>query len=58
MEVDKPDTKPTPGPSEPSKLAVAANGANDVEMKDDLPAGASQVLYINNLNEKIKIDGE
>jgi RNA recognition motif-containing protein len=58
MEVDKPDTKPTPGPSEPSKLALPANGSTDVEMKDDLPEGASQVLYINNLNEKIKIDGK
>lgn len=29
----------------------------DVDMADALPEGASEVLYINNLNEKIKLEG-
>lgn len=37
-------------------LATAGEG-EDVEMKDALPDDASQVIYINNLNEKIKIEG-
>lgn len=29
----------------------------DVEMVESLPEGASEVLYLNNLNENIKLDG-
>lgn len=49
--------------------APAANGAQDTEMADgttttteqteeELPADANEVLYVNNLNERIKLKGE
>jgi hypothetical protein len=44
---------------EEKKDDVAVKGeSEDVEMKDVLEEGASEVIYINNLNEKIKLDGK
>lgn len=51
---------PTTSSSTTNGTTPAVNGAavvGDVEMGDSLPEGASEVIYINNLNEKIKLDG-
>ncbi|KAI5479801.1 U1 snRNP-associated protein Usp102 [Pseudohyphozyma bogoriensis] len=67
MDVDtQPPADPTPeaGPSShppaTNGAGAAANGGDatmdDVEEQEPLPEGASQVLYINNLSERIKID--
>ncbi|BGP15440.1 hypothetical protein JCM10213_005059 [Rhodosporidiobolus nylandii] len=54
------NSPPPPTDAAPSQPAPATNG--DVEMKDgtadpasDLPEGANEVVYVNNLNEKIKL---
>ena len=51
---------PPPTTSTTNGTAPAVNGVavgEDVVMGDALPEGASEVIYINNLNEKIKLDG-
>lgn len=72
MQVDEP-IKSEAGPSEPiistttngtteeeevKEEGEGGEGGEDVEMVDTLPEDASEVIYVNNLNEKIKIDGE
>ena len=53
-----------PSTSTPAPAREASNGApkeEDAEMADgtgdSLPEEASEVLYINNLNERIKVEG-
>lgn len=43
---------------EEEKVEGEEDVKEDVEMVEELPEGASEVIYINNLNEKIKIDGK
>ncbi|GAA6004987.1 hypothetical protein JCM11491_002299 [Sporobolomyces phaffii] len=65
----EPATAPSPSPTAPPSTSelpgtdeAKPEGDKDVEMangtepKDDLPEGATEVLYVNNLNERIKLD--
>lgn len=51
-------TLPQAGDNKVEGGAVENEAAGeDTDMSEQLPEGASEVLYINNLNEKIKLDG-
>ncbi|GAA5927684.1 U1A/U2B"/SNF family RNA-binding protein [Sporobolomyces koalae] len=65
-----PPDAPAPASASPSAPAPPTNGAteskqdadedsemaNGTDDKEELPAGATEVLYVNNLNERIKLD--
>lgn len=46
------------GKKEVTEVIEVKGESEDVEMKDAVTEGASEVIYINNLNEKIKLDGK